>query len=484
MTDGLAIDNTVLLPFFCCAPLPPLLTQLRHSFPLYSAAKQERMLRADTRPSSVLAPQTRELLVLMTDPIASVAHLDARARELAASIPVRKYIALAKDYHDEPTDSNHPTVHHKILLLSNTAASEVRLEEDANILPWSDCHLEPEPVDVRVRVAERDYSCARSVSPQELARVNKACLEHARTKYEAGRHRQVESNGSSSDSESYYSLDSEGRPDSVSTLPTSRGAVENGSLLDDRYCNTAEAKEAGPSQPHPRTSFLHMTDGEESEWEYMYEPSLIGSHASASSSSSPSSSARCDLYGAHIDPTLRPFCTLEYEAHLRRTRAPVVNVWYDLTMVDTPEDPRGFHDECAALASIMQDAERRLGRTASFSFSSASSRETLDEQTRAMLHPENAEWEGWPLLPNDTDSVMHSELSDPGLRDRQESFLIMTNNEKESKKTYRRRRLVMKLQRLHTELSWRCESALRLVWEGPSRREMRVLQDQLCGPFD
>ncbi|VDC07890.1 unnamed protein product [Peniophora sp. CBMAI 1063] len=471
-------------------------------------------------------------MVLTIDPVASVAHLDERARELAALIPVRKYVALSKDYHDEPTDSLHPTVNHKVLLLSNTA-SGVRIEESLD-LPWSNRHLEPEAVDVRVRVAERDYTDVRRVSPQELARVNKACLKHAQTKQRALRERRTES--ASSASGSYWTLEFETR--SISTMPTSRGAVENESLINDNgpICANAEAgpsqpnardsflymtgdeDEDGPTRPDRRDSFLHMTDdGEgglirphrrdsflcmtdsddedenEEDWLSLSDhpsdsdsdsaPSLIGSTSSSSRSPSPTSSVTTprDLYGAPIDTSLKPFCTLEYEAYLRRTRAPVVDVWYDLSDVEAVEDPERFRSECAALAGIMQDAEMRLGRNASFAFDCASSRETLEEQARAMIHPENSEWEGWPLAPRPAESVMHSELDSGAARRGNESFLIMRP---EREKRYRGRCLVADVQRLRTELGWKCSSVLRAVRQGPSRREMRLLQQGLCGPFD
>ena len=94
-----------------------------------------------------------------------------------------------------------------------------------------------------------------------------------------------------------------------------------------------------------------------------------------------------------------------------------------------------------------------------------------------MLHPENCEWEGWPLVPRDTDSVMHSEMDPLGHR----SFFIMTG---ERERRYHGRKLVMGLRRLLTELGWRCSSAFRFVREGPSRREMRALQEELWSPFD
>ena len=72
---------------------------------------------------------------------------------------------------------------------------------------------------------------------------------------------------------------------------------------------------------------------------------------------------------------------------------------------------------------------------------------------------------------------MHSEMDPLG----RQSSLIMTV---EKEKRRHGRKLVVGLQRLQTELGWRCSSALRFVREGPGRREMRAIREELWSPFD
>ncbi|VDC01579.1 unnamed protein product [Peniophora sp. CBMAI 1063] len=298
-------------------------------------------------------PNLGDFVVLSINPLASVAHLDAGAKQAARSIPRRKYVALALQTHGLPIPSK-PT-HPYDFLFVRKGKPQPRLPDidtdnscfailpndmpiperptvrPAQPLPWNDCYLDTTygfPYPCRVTSTGRDYTPVLPMLDTEIIRIRNI-LQKLRfgltdIRMEMG--------------------DKWPQPFDFIDLP----ALSDASVLQGEGMEPREAAQATGLTLEATTPVHPDAD----------DASIIGSDDGSQSE-------------AHEEPPpdgdgeegLETFLAFESMMNdVGDLRDPVVDVWYDLDVVTEIVDPVHFLEDMKRLTIIMDEAEMRLGR--------------------------------------------------------------------------------------------------------------------------
>ncbi|VDB91467.1 unnamed protein product [Peniophora sp. CBMAI 1063] len=308
----------------------------------------------------MIAPNLGDFVVLSIDPVASVSHLDHVAKEAAALLPVRRYLALAKELHLLPMESNplHPYDFHFVrqglpkgrlpgydspdscvAILPNT--HQVASREPvcpAQPLPWEDCYIDATygfPFACRVTSTKRDYYGVLPMLDEEFIRVANHCFESNWELMKALR----DEHGA--DWRQPQPLDL------VDATPLLQ-SPNDGSLSQQFIAGSSHMRDDLPDDS--ALSLYGESD----------DISMIGSDDGDAPRSESESQRKKRI--RELEYELRVLS--EHGPRLptaEQLRKPIVNVWYDLDMITEIVDPVHFLEDVKRIHMIMDDAEIRLG---------------------------------------------------------------------------------------------------------------------------
>ncbi|VDC07842.1 unnamed protein product [Peniophora sp. CBMAI 1063] len=306
-------------------------------------------------------PNLGDFVVLSLDPIASVGHLDAIAKQAAAQIERRKYVALCIQTHGLPlpTKPTHPydflfvrrgrptprlpdvDTEDSCLAISpnETSVLDQPAVRPVQPLPWDDCYLDmtygfPRPC--RVTSIERDYVPVLPISVPEILRIQDHTQEHlsriASLRREHG----------------------DAWPQSLDLvqLPTSSPLDVPSSK------NESMPVQAAASRSEPE---LPPNLGAETERDANAAADDVSIIESEDGNDGVQQDERAPEPGDEEELNMM----LAFESMMNNVgdfRDPVVNVWYDLDVITEIVDPIHFLEDVKRLEIIMDEAEIRLGR--------------------------------------------------------------------------------------------------------------------------
>ncbi|KZV69683.1 hypothetical protein PENSPDRAFT_725927 [Peniophora sp. CONT] len=309
-------------------------------------------------------PNLGDFVVLSIDPVASVSHLDAAAKQAAKQMPKRKYIALALQTHGLPihTKPTHPydflfvrkgrpqprlpavdTENSCFAILPNdTPVPDRPTVRPAHPLPWDDCYLDTTygfPRPCRVTSVGRDYVPVLPMLDAEIIRIRNILQDH-RSRLAAMSREQGDAWPQPFD---FVTLPALNPPEaSVAHIEPAEACVP---------VQSVERSHEPEQSAHLGADVVRDTSAASDE------VSIIGSEDGSQDGRAPEREPE-----PGDEEELEMFLTFESMMNnVGKLRDPVVNVWYDLDMVTEIPDPVHFLEDVKRLNMIMDDAEIRLG---------------------------------------------------------------------------------------------------------------------------